>query len=45
MAEINNEIGLTQFLRGDGPNHGVATGSDPGYGAEKEKSEQYAHHV
>ncbi|KAK1775542.1 general substrate transporter [Copromyces sp. CBS 386.78] len=46
MEEINAEIGLTSFLRGDiGTNHGAATGSDTGYGAEKEKSEQHAHHV
>ncbi|KAK3347879.1 general substrate transporter [Neurospora tetraspora] len=46
MEEINAEIGLTQFLRGDsGANHGAATGSDTGYGAEKEKGEHYAEHV
>ena len=44
MEEINNEIGLTQFLRdGSGVNHGAGTGSDTGYGAEKEKVDKVEH--
>lgn len=45
MEEINAEIGLTQFLGGASANHGAATGSDTGYGAEKEKSEHFSQHV